>query len=84
MLKCGFLVGALSGKKELYLRMKNRSFWHGLVVGAIAGMVLGLMMVLKEPLTPMEEAKVALGRVGRIAFNTMQGGIGRVVGRFSG
>ena len=71
-------------EKELCFYMKNRSFWHGLILGAIAGMALGLMMVLKEPLTPMEEAKVALGRVGRLVFNTMQGGIGRVVGRFSG
>ncbi|HHY11472.1 MAG TPA: hypothetical protein GX529_02465 [Firmicutes bacterium] len=82
--KYGFALGVLTGKKELYLRMKNRTFWDGLAMGAIAGVILGLVMMAREPLTPMEEARMAMGRSARRAWRRAQGSIGRMAGRFSG
>ncbi|MGI6162537.1 MAG: hypothetical protein ACOYEQ_01220 [Bacillota bacterium] len=83
-IKCGFVLGVITGKKELYLRMRNRTFWDGLAMGAIAGMVLGLAMLSRERMTPMEETRMAMGRTARRAWRRAQGSVGRMVGRFSG
>ncbi|HHY17352.1 MAG TPA: hypothetical protein GX524_04690 [Firmicutes bacterium] len=83
-IKCGFILGVITGKKELCFRMKNRTFWDGLAVGAIAGMVLGLAVLSRERMTPMEQTKMAMGRSARRAWRRAQGSVGRMVGRFSG
>ncbi len=53
-------------------------------MGAIAGMVLGLAMLSRERMTPMEETRMAMGRTARRAWRRAQGSVGRMVGRFSG
>lgn len=81
--KCGYALGALIGKKELYLRMKNRTFWDGLAMGAIAGIVLSLVMFSRERMTPMEQSRMKMERTARRAWRRAQGSVGRMVGRFS-
>ncbi|MGI6620687.1 MAG: hypothetical protein ACOX35_04450 [Bacillota bacterium] len=83
-MKWAFALGVLTGKKELHLGMKQRTFWDGLALGAIAGVVLGFMMMTKEPMTPSERAKLAMERRARRAWRRAQGSIGRIAGRFTG
>lgn len=83
-IKWGFALGVLTGKKELCLRMKQRTFWDGLALGAIGGVILGFMMMTKEPMTPSERAKLAMERRARRAWRRAQGSIGRIAGRFTG
>ncbi len=84
VIKCAFAFGIVAGRKELYLEMKNRTFCGGLVIGALVGIVLGLVIMLRKPLTPMEEAKIAIGRVANEAMKKVHSGIGHMAGRFSG
>jgi hypothetical protein len=82
--KWAFGLGTLIGKKELYLGMKQRNFWDGLALGAIAGIILGSMMMAREPMAPSERARMAVERRARRAWRRAQGSIGRIAGRFSG
>ncbi|HHX10638.1 MAG TPA: hypothetical protein GX729_04655 [Firmicutes bacterium] len=64
--------------------MKQRTFWDGVALGAIAGVVLGFMVMTKEPMTPSERTRMAMERRARRAWRRAQGSIGHIAGRFSG
>jgi adenine/guanine phosphoribosyltransferase-like PRPP-binding protein len=64
---------------------KNRSFWDGMAVGAAAGLMLGMAMVVRrrhEP-TPMERTKMVVGRTTRQAIRRARGAWSNMAGRFS-
>lgn len=63
---------------------ETEEFWDGLALGAIAGIILGSMMMAREPMTPSERARMAVERRARRAWRRAQGSIGRIAGRFSG
>lgn len=64
--------------------MRNRTFWDGLAMGAIAGIALGMVMLSRERMTPMDQTRMVLGRTARRVWGRAQGSVGRMVGRFSG
>lgn len=65
--------------------MKNRTFWDGMAVGAAAGMMLGMAMLMRRrrEATPMERTKVAMGRTARQAMRRAHGAWSHMAGRFS-
>jgi adenine/guanine phosphoribosyltransferase-like PRPP-binding protein len=65
--------------------MKSRSFWDGMAMGAAAGLVLGVAILMsrrREP-TPMERTRMVVGRTARQAVRRARGVLGDMAGKFS-
>ncbi len=62
----------------------NRKFFSGMMMGAAAGMVVGLMMMTRrhQP-TPMEHTRTVMGRSARQAMKRARGAWSNMAGRFS-
>jgi hypothetical protein len=65
--------------------MKNRSFWDGMAVGAAAGLMFGMAMVMRRrrESTPMERTRMVVGRTARQAMRRARGAWSDMAGRFS-
>jgi hypothetical protein len=65
--------------------MKDRTFWDGVAVGAAAGMIFGLAMLMgrRREVTPMERTKMVVGRTARQAMRRAHGAWNQMAGRFS-
>ncbi len=64
--------------------MRDETFWGGMAVGIIAGLVMGLLLAVGRYMSPMERTRARVGGTARRAVRSARGTWRELAGRFSG